>query len=245
MSNNIYFKSPSLSSDTLKLAAVLSMLIDHTGLLFFPQHQIFRIIGRVSFPIYCFLLVQGFIYTKSRRRYAIRLFLFGAVSVVPYQLFTYRNLRWHLGGSINVMFGLLTGLAVMAILEHSEKGYEIVWMNKIWKCCSMAVSLMLCFVAELLSFSYGAYGIFLIAGFYLFRKSREHQCLAMLLCAFADSVIKGPSLQIYAVFSCFFLWCYNGKKGRALPKYVFYVFYPAHLLLLYGAYRLIFINNNI
>ncbi|MBR1523666.1 MAG: TraX protein, partial [Lachnospiraceae bacterium] len=73
-----------MTGTALKLIAVISMLIDHTGDVLFPGTMWLRYIGRLAFPIYCFLLVEGFFHTKDLRRYMFRLLLFGLISEIPF-----------------------------------------------------------------------------------------------------------------------------------------------------------------
>lgn len=211
-----------MSSAVLKLIAIITMLIDHVGLLFFPQHLIFRMVGRLSFPLFCFLLVQGFLHTKSRGKYLSMLFLFGVVSEIPYQLFIAGELRNPLMGS-NVLFALALGIVAMMFLEMGERE------NNYWG----IVPVFLCIGAQLLNLSYGAYGILLISLFYLFRRSRVLCALMLAACTAGYCIYHGSAIQAYGIFAGVLILFYNRQKGWNMPKYFFYGFYPGHMLALY------------
>lgn len=112
-------------NDMLKIIAILTMLIDHTGYLFFPHQMIFRTIGRIAFPIFAYQIAIGFQKTSSRKKYALRLFLFACLSQIPYFWFNPKlNFEW---GSLNIMFTLLLALGVLQTFEMAKtsfKGYS-------------------------------------------------------------------------------------------------------------------------
>jgi hypothetical protein len=130
----------------VQILAMLTMLIDHIGLMFFPQEAIWRIIGRISFPLYVYALVLGQIHTRSKRRYALRLLFIALISQVPYQL-AIGVLR------PNVVFTLLAGLLLIELTERWMKRFPVL----VTVCLAAS-----CIAAELLNLDYGAYGILLI-----------------------------------------------------------------------------------
>lgn len=211
-----------MSSTVLKIIALVSMLIDHMGLLLFPEYPIFRILGRLSFPLFCFLLAQGFVHTKSRKEYFGRLCVFALVSEIPYQLFIAGRLRSPLLGS-NIFFTLVLGFGAMVFLEKAA--HE----NVFWG----VVPVFFCIAAQLLNFSYGAYGISLISLFYLLRKSRALCLLSLAVCTLGYCIYYKGGVQGYAVAAGVLFLFYNRKKGWEMPRYFFYAFYPTHLLALY------------
>lgn len=162
-----------MTSSLLKIIAIVTMLIDHIGAVFFPGHIILRYIGRISFPIFCFLLTEGFVYTKSRCKYALRLGLFALLSEVPHDLlFEGRAFGFFMQ---NIMFSLLLGLLALFIAEKMLK------QNKIWVLALIPVLLL----AQVLNLSYGAYGIALMVCFYVFRWQRALLPVSVLLCTLA------------------------------------------------------------
>ena len=237
-------KRGGISSSSLKIIAVISMLTDHfaAGVLgryltasglygldvtdtdgvmqLLMAYQIMRMIGRIAFPIYCFLLVEGFEHTKNRIKYAQRLLLFAAASEIPFDLlfkgkileFSYQN----------VFFTLFFGLAVMMglswVQEHlPAKGKAAAAAG------SIAVIAAGAGAAQLLSTDYGAIGVMCMTVLFLFRRKKTWQIIAG--CVVFLWELTAPLAFVP-------VWFYNGRRGMKL-KYFFYLFYPVHLLVLY------------
>ena len=108
----------------LKMLALITMVIDHVGAVFFPQLYWLRYIGRISMPIYAFLISQGYKYTRNFTRYAIRLAIFAVISEVPYDLLFHGT--WLEFGNQNIMFTLLSGLIAVRLLDLSAKKRNII-----------------------------------------------------------------------------------------------------------------------
>lgn len=206
---------------TLKWIAMLTMIMDHTGMVLFPQYIVLRIIGRLAFPIYCFLLVEGAVHTSNKKRYLIRLLVFALISEIPVDLICTGKV-WSLSGQ-NVFFTLTIGLAAIFLLQSRlSKGYSFVLI------------VVLILLAEYANMDYGGAGIVFILIFYMFREQLWQKSL---LFAAADIFLYG-GIQNYAVLSLLPILCYNGKRGPGM-KYFFYLIYPVHLLILYGLKLLI------
>lgn len=206
---------------TLKWIAMLTMIMDHTGMVLFPQYIVLRIIGRLAFPIYCFLLVEGAVYTSNKKRYLARLLIFAVISEIPFDLVCTGKV-WSLSGQ-NVFFTLTIGLAAIFLFQSRlSKGYSVVLI------------VVLILLAEYANLDYGGAGIVFILIFYMFREQLWQKSL---LFAAADIFLYG-GIQNYAVLSLLPILCYNGKRGPGM-KYFFYLIYPVHLLILYGMKLLI------
>ena len=210
-----------ITSYQLKWIAIETMVIDHMGAILYPTEMVFRYIGRVSFPIFCFLLVEGFCHTHDIFGYMARLGAFALMSEIPYDLafngevleFTHQN----------VFFTLLLGVILMYVLE---KGGE--WPQK-------AVEVLLVmWMAVFFHTDYGYRGILLIFIFYQLRRFRW----AKLGCGAAWNLIWNRSIQGYGAFAMIPIALYNGSRGKKM-KYFFYIFYPAHLLILFVISRYI------
>jgi len=204
-----------MSYTNLKLIALITMVIDHIGISY--DIELFRIIGRCSFPIYAFLIVNGFNYSKNIKRYLSRLLLFAVISEIPFQLFKYNHINLTLS---NVFVTLSLGLIAITML----KSYK----NKIIK---YSVVFLICICAELLGSDYGFRGVLLVVIFYLFRNRRLMQFIFMSLLWIGSYRLNG----IFGLISLVFIWIYNPRKyiKRKISKYFFYWFYPVHLLVLY------------
>ena len=221
-----------LSGTALKLIACVTMLLDHigasciearygtaancpAGLLKFDL--ILRLIGRLAFPIFCFLLVEGFLHTHDVKQYIRRLLLFGAVSEIPFDMAFFRvPFHW---GDQNVYWTLALGVTAMAAMQHFQNAEG----HLTWKGGLAAVGCAL--LAELAATDYGAIGVALIAALYLTRNSRTQQS------------ILGAGMMLFeltAPLAFVLTWFYNGQRGRCpqWAKWAFYLFYPVHLVVL-------------
>ncbi len=210
-----------MSSFVLKLLAMVSMAIDHTGALLFPGNEVLRLIGRIAFPIYCFLLAEGFVYTSSRRRYLIRMAVWGVISEPVFDFAFYRT--WWEPAHQNVFFTLFLGLTALWLLEHFFSKNPVLGMSLV---------LLPFLAAELLSTDYGGFGVILIVLFYACRCRRAAGLSAFALLNTGFS-LTSSWIQLAGAFAVIPLAFYNGKRGPKLPGWIFYAFYPAHLLLLW------------
>lgn len=210
------------------------MLIDHIGAAVLARliiagegtemmYQIYlamRTIGRIAFPIYCFLLVEGFEHTKDRKKYAMRLFLFALLSEIPFDLaFSSRVIEFSYQ---NVFFTLFIGLLTMM-------GFEVIEQKVQWKPALRGIAMAgVLFagmgIAYLMQTDYDAKGVLCILTLYVFRKMRGPQMLA--------GCISFGWWELEALVAFIPIAFYNGKKGWNM-KYLFYVFYPLHLFILY------------
>ena len=205
-----------LDSFQLKCIAIVSMALDHTGAVLYPSQIWLRCLGRIAFPIFCFLIVEGFFHTRDVRRYMGRLGVFALISEIPYDL-AFRGVPLEYAHQ-NVFFTLLIGIGMMVLLERNRE-----WPVK------AVILLLAMWLAVLIRSDYNFRGVLLIFVFYIFHESRW---LAVTAGGLWNFLYQGV-IQKYGVLSVLPLALYNGERGRKM-KYFFYIFYPAHLLLLYG-----------
>lgn len=208
-----------LDSFQLKCIAIVSMALDHTGAVLYPSQIWLRCLGRIAFPIFCFLIVEGFFHTHDVRRYMGRLGVFALISEIPYDL-AFRGVPLEYAHQ-NVFFTLLIGIGMMVLLER----------NREWPVKAVILFLAM-WLAVLIRSDYNFRGVLLIFVFYIFHESRW---LAVTAGGLWNFLYQGV-IQKYGVLSVLPLALYNGERGRKM-KYFFYIFYPAHLLLLYGISR--------
>lgn len=228
-----------LSGSTLKFIAMITMLIDHIGAVVWLRYildmqshissveqynsmvmlyRVMRGIGRIAFPIYCFLLVEGFQKTRNLKKYILRLGVFALIAEVPFDLaFTARvfSLSYQ-----SVMLTLLVGVLTMwgvSLLERHVK-------NKILLVLGGALVIALgAGAAELMKMDYGYLGILCIMVLYALRRVKWMQILGGCLVF---------SWEVWTPVAFLPIAFYDGRRGLRL-KYVFYLFYPLHLLILY------------
>lgn len=208
-----------LNSFQLKCIAIVTMVIDHTGAILFPGELLFRYIGRISFPIFCYLLVEGFSHTRDIWKYMMRLGIFAFISEIPYDL-AFRNTCWDIERQ-NVFFTLLFGLVMMYAMK-----FCFTWPEKI------VVVILTMWVSVVLKTDYNYKGILLISIYYFLRNYKWPK-----LGFGAIWNLFWGEIQRCGILASVFLLAYNGEKGRSL-KYFFYAFYPIHLLVLYVISRI-------
>ena len=226
-------KQKGLSGSTLKIIAIITMLIDHTAAVVLNQmlkqshasssigtaYGIMRSIGRVAFPIFCFLLVEGFIHTRNQKKYALRLTLFALVSEIPFDLaLSGEAFNW---GHQNVFWTLLISLIVMMAFTYIDKNVSMtIPLTKLLKGCVLAIGMV---GAALLRTDYSFIGVACILILYITRSNKKLQtfagCISFLW-------------ELPALIGFIPIYFYNGTRGINL-KYFFYIFYPVHLLILY------------
>ena len=235
-----------ISADSLKWIALITMFIDHIGAgifekspMFISQHLTFdlvlRGIGRVAFPIFCFLLVEGYIHTHDRLRYGIRLSVFCLLSEIPFDLLfrqTFFTLDYQ-----NVYFTLIIGylcMIAMGCLDEKIKGC----LSLIPEVIILALGAVL---AELMRTDYGAWGVVLIGVIFLFRKNRRSQCLASVVFILVTSFTGLISdLEAFGTLAFIAIAFYSGQRKNSVNKYVFYSLYPIHLSLYAGIRYILF-----
>ncbi|MGN0396175.1 MAG: TraX family protein, partial [Coprococcus sp.] len=214
----------------LKMLACLFMLCDHVGLVLLDNNLIARSIGRLAFPIFAFLLVEGMKHTSNMKKYILRLIAFAVISEVPDDLAIYGT-PFYIGHQ-NVFFTLALGLFVIYCFESSGVLHK--WAYGILA-AAMAVALVL-------RFDYNMAGILIIFSFYMLSplsggndaaKRIKTNIELSAVTAFIDVMFLGTR-QLYSLFALLPINLYNGKRGRKGFKYVFYLFYPLHLLILWG-----------
>ena len=214
------------SNFDLKILAIITMTIDHIGAIIYPNIDAFRIIGRISFPIFCFLLVEGFKHTHNRFRYFIRLLLF-AIITQPIYDYAFNNHELNILFTFSLSFLLLSSIEfIKKIINKYNKGIE----NYLYKTISyLLIYIIFLILSIILNVDYQALGISLVLIFYL----SPNILLSLLLYLIIAITLDVNNIQLYSLIAFIFIYFYNGKKGKNI-KYFFYLYYPLHLLLLKG-----------
>lgn len=223
-----------LSGSTLKLIALAVMAVDHfaASILYYnillpaaplspdmPQWKIYRLyeamrfVGRIAWPVFAFLMVEGFFYTSSRKRYASRLLLFALLSEIPFDLALGDGI-WDFSHQ-NIFFTLLIGFCVLWVMEQMKTLPGFLFFQT-------AAAVAGCWIAFVLQTDYDWRGVILIVVLYLFRSNRLLMTAAGCVCLLWEA----PACLAFLPINL-----YNGKRGFSM-KYFFYLFYPVHLLFL-------------
>lgn len=219
-----------LTSWQLKWIAVISMLMDHIGFIFYPNELWLRCIGRIAFPVFAFLLVEGFFYTRNVQRYMVRLGVFAILSEIPYDLaFRGRLLeRSHQ----NVFLTLFLGVFLMYQLSLPGS----------WKVRTIKTVLLM-WAASALHTDYHSMGVLLIFIYYQMRRRYtqtgerwEKGYVIGVLLSIGWNFLWPGRIQWYGILATPLILLYHGECGKK-AKYFFYAFYPMHLLILYMIHR--------
>lgn len=219
-----------ISASVIKWIAMITMLIDHIGAVVVWRlpgvvpdwnwsrvYDAMRLIGRIAFPLYCFLLIEGFLHTADRKKYAGRLLLFAILSEIPFDLAMCTT--WSDWSANNVMWTLLLGILMLCGIEWAEKNKK--------KLLAVPVVAVAFILAEVCNVDYRSYGIAVILLLYISRRVPAWGLAGgCIILSIPDKT------ELFAAVGAVLVKLYNGKRGRQ-NKYLFYLFYPVHLLLLW------------
>ena len=212
---------PLLSGSALKIIAVVSMVIDHYAYYLMDgntmTYEVMRCFGRIAFPVFAFLVAEGFAHTRNRMRYFLSLLLFAAVSEVPWYLLNGAD------GTHNVMFTLALGVSALAAFERLRE-------HRVLCCCSM---LLMAWLAAWSGTDYEWRGVLMIMVFYLLGmvKNTSVTSRRMLQLLFAFPLMMHYGIT-GALLACAVIFLYDGTRGFIhgnVAKYGFYALYPIHL----------------
>lgn len=228
-----------LSGTALQVVAVLSMTADHVGAVILRDRQIawamvlrempaifaLRAIGRAAFPVFAFLLTQGMLHTRSRKRLIFRLALFAFLSELPFDLAFYGVVFYPYHQ--NIFFTLCLGAICIALVDYGSKKTSVV------------VVVILGLIAELLRTDYAALGVLTILMFWLLGQRGRWGNAVVLFIFTGSCLMYGQWIYLFSMLSLPLLLCYNGMRGgptgqvgAIIRKWGFYFYYPAHLLVL-------------
>ncbi len=230
-----------ITSAGLHILAMFFMLLDHMWATVVPGNEWMTCVGRLAFPIFAFLLVEGFFHTRSRKRYAKRLFFWALISEIPFNLMYAGRVFYPIHQ--NVLWTFLLALGLMAWIERarSEK------LGKFFLRFAVAFVAGL-LVGTLTMVDYYGFGVAMVLVFYVFRGKAWYHRLGQLFCLYRINVGMGGLVyefealgrlwvihqQSLSVLALIPIWFYRGRKGHnsKVFQYFCYAFYPAHMLIL-------------
>lgn len=277
----------SLSNAALKNIAYLIMLTDHFFAVVFTKiirqlaaagyetdtliriRQDGRAVGRMAFVLFAYLIVEGFVHTRSRPKYLLRLTLLALVSEVPFDLAFSGQIINNTGQ--NTIFTLSIGVLVLMVWEWAASCVRILYQTKAvrdiyWRFCvwtfrgvQLGTLLLGCLAAYMLHVDYRLLGVPLIFTFYTLRNKPFYVQIVPAACVLflgtwgnnyikytgiesSEYILRLSMRELYGLFAFVPIALYDGTKGRPFPKAVYYGFYPIHLLLLYGMTNMIAIG---
>lgn len=221
-----------MNRNVLKIIALISMIIDHIGLVFFPEQIVFRLIGRLSFPIFAFFVAEGWYYTRSKKRYTLLMLIFMLISWVPYCMAL--DLPFY---TVNVMGVFLLSILGMFLVDRIRLNNN----KKVMYIASFCMLLLICFILEGLEIiTMGVLGVVLPIVFYAYKEKPIARyigaglvLLVMALTIIATETIRFEAFrQFFGLVALIPIMCYNNNVGRYKLKYLFYITYPLHLIII-------------
>lgn len=235
-----------LTSNALKIIAILSMTIDHVAWALFPNFSthpvaiVMHVLGRIACPIFCFFMVQGYIHTKNFKKYLFRLFAFTLLSHTPYVLTSFNYVDkfslipcfYDIFNQTSVLWGFTCGLLLIRVNDSNLKIY-----------CKVILSIVIC----ILSFpaDWSCVAPLTILFMWEYKCNFKKQMLSMLLMSATYIIVYFfvidkiyALIQVGTVLSIPFIYFYNGERGKYIKfnqfmKWFFYIYYPLHMLIIY------------
>ena len=222
-------KTIGLSGNQLKLLAMLFMTVDHIGAFLLPQFVILRYIGRLAMPVFAFMIAEGCTHTRNRLRYFLTLLGFGLVCQVVY---------WVTMQSLMMCIFITFSLSVLLIsaLDYAVKKKSFLSVCLMGLCFGAVTYLCVFLPGDLkgtdFHVDYGIFGVLLPVGIYIAR-SKEEKLFAAAMCLLPLALQLGY-WQWFSFLSLPILWLYNGQRGKGKLKYLFYIYYPLHMVAIYA-----------
>ena len=217
-----------LTNNQLKIIAIIIMVLDHAGLMLFPQYPILRIIGRLGFPIFAFMIAEGCFYTKNRRRYLVSMLIM-AVGIQAVYFIAMGS--WYQNVLVTFSLSTVTIFSVDLFLQKKNPVTFAVMLCSLSAVLFVSVAAPLLFKEQGFVIDYGFFGAMLPVAVY-YARGKWPKLLAVAAILVVRIALYG-GLKWFALLSLPLLFLYNGQRGKANLKYLFYIFYPTHLVILY------------
>ena len=220
---------PGLTGNQLKLIALITMTIDHVGMMLFPRVRILRAIGRIAFPIFAYMIAEGCQHTRNRRKYLLSMVSLAAICQVVY-FFAMGSLSM----CVLVTFSLSIGLIYISDYAHAGGRF-----GKAALYAAVCGLFFLCYLAHDVLFpktdfsiEYGLWGVLLPV--FAHFGARKQKKLQYFTAGLALLCLTWGGIQWFSMAAIPLIALYNGKRGKWKMKYLFYIYYPLHLVVLQG-----------
>ena len=219
----------SLTGNQLKIIAMISMVLDHVGLVFFPEVELFRILGRIAFPIYAYMIAEGCAHTKNRKKYLGTILGMGILFQLVYLIF--------MG---DIYQGILITFSLSIGLIYAIEGF-INTKNPVYRALMCSIIAFIIFYGVVCPYIFGEYGFaidydvwgIILPVFIYFAPTKLSKLFFTTAVLVTMAFFNAPR-QFFALVSVLLLALYNGERGKLKMKYFFYIFYPLHLVIIYG-----------
>lgn len=215
-----------LDGTALKIIAMISMIFDHVGDNFFPEMEWMRIIGRMAMPIFAFCIAQGFAHTHDKTKYLRRLLIFGLASEVPFDLVTAGKVLEF--SHQNIMFTFALSVIGLLIMDRVGDSDLKTWLRNLIRALIFAVFMVASLILRL---DYNMVAIAIIFVFYLLNDKADW--IKNLVAAGFHALFRNVGIYWFGLLGFIPILLYNHKRGRGL-KWLFYFFYPGHLMLIWA-----------
>ena len=224
-----------LTGNQLKIIALITMTVDHIGKLIFPQYRVLRVIGRLAFPIFAFMIAEGCKYTKSSKSYLASIVTLAAVCQLTYYI-TGKSLYQN----ILVTFTLSIILILSIRKARESKAVPDVLAAVLAISAVFVITLVLPEYIDGFVIDYGIWGVLLPVCIY-FGETKASKLIAAGVCLVMLSLnMSMRGIPWFSLLSLPLLFCYNNQRGKLKMKKLFYIYYPAHLVVIYGVSVLFF-----
>lgn len=237
-----------LNANALKIIACISMVIDHIGFMFFPKIKIFRILGRLAFPIFAYFLAKGCYYTRNKLKHFLTLFIVASVCQIVYYIAMKST-------NMSILTTFCISEALIYLLFYLKKSFieNKAVISFVLMLTLFSGIILTYYACEKIIIDYGFWGCMtpLIISLFSFGKLPVNDKIKKLDCQATELILLGVSILLlplsnvlgwinfFSLFAIVLLLFYNGEKGKYNMKYFFYIFYPLHLCVLEGIAMLI------
>ncbi len=226
-----------MTSFVLKLIAIVMMVVDHVAYFALrigwtttadPLYQAMRVLGRITMPLFAFLLVQGFLHTRNRKRYLLRVAVLAVLSQPVFTTLFYG--RFDLVSTLtewSILASFTFSLLLLWLLEHTKECYQQ-RKGSPWLLCWMPALLVSAYlITHPLLFNYGIYGVLLVVLLWLCKDQPRYVSGVMVVLLLSLYYQKSPILIAGVMVAAICIGCYKGRQGPPI-KWFFYLFYPLH-----------------
>lgn len=235
-----------ISSAGLHILAMGFMLCDHLWAMFFPKEEWLTCIGRIAFPIFAFMIVEGYLHTRNLQRYLLRMFVWAILAEIPFDLMYSSSIFYPYHQ--NVLWTFLLSLLLIILIEKSKSCFQPVLAAFL----SVGLTILGFVLGYATMVDYYGVGVLMVLTFYFFRNRNWKSWLCQFLCLYILNVkllggyyyvvqVFGFEIEIvqqgFALLALILIWIYQGRQGihNKVFQYFCYGFYPVHMLLLFIA----------
>ncbi len=213
-----------LSGNALKITAAICMLIDHIGVILLPEVKILRIIGRLAYPVFAYMIAEGCRYTKNPKRYFGQIAVVAAVCQLVYYVYNQ---------SIEMCILVTFSMSVTVIFALQRFKLASVLAEKCFRAIELCAAVAAVYIFNIyFDIDYGFWGCMVPVFAFVFPTGKIRAGVAMTAVGLVALATAYGGIQWYSLLAVPLLMLYNGQRGRRNMKYFFYIFYPLHLLVL-------------